>query len=115
MASPRLFAALFLLALGFQVQFGLSSAPRYLQLAPREQLPYLLPVFWVGFNLLMFPAARLVRRWGPADAMAFAAALGALAMLLAALAPGLGVLLAAQFLAGGCWGAACVAPHSAAG
>ncbi len=85
-----------------------------MQFAPREQLPYLLPVFWIGFNLLMFPAARLVRRWGPADAMAFAAALGALAMLLAALAPGLGVLLVAQLLAGGCWGAACVAAYSAA-
>ena len=114
LASPALFIALLLLALGFQVHFSLSSAPRYVQFAPREQLPYLLPVFWIGFNLLMFPAARLVRRWGPADAMAFAAALGALAMLLAALAPGLGVLLAAQFLAGGCWGAACVAAYSAA-
>ena len=102
------------MALGFQVHFSLSSAPRYVQFAPREQLPYLLPVFWVGVNLLMFPAARLVRRWGPAHAMALAAALGALAMLLAALAPGLGVLLAAQFLAGGCWGAACVAAYSAA-
>src|SRR5260221_5517720 len=114
LASPALFIALLLLALGFQVHFSLSSAPRYVQFAPREQLPYLLPVFWVGFNLLMFPAARLVRRSGPADAMAFAAALGALAMLLAALAPGLGVLLAAQFLAGGWRGASWAAAYSAA-
>ncbi len=114
MASPRLFAALFLLALGFQVQFGLSSAPRYLQLAPREQLPYLMPVFWIGFNLLMFPAARIVKRLGPADAMALAAALGALATLFAAFAPTLLLLLVAQFLAGGCWGAATVAAYSAA-
>jgi len=114
LASPALFIALLLMALGFQVHFSLSSAPRYAQFAPREQLPYLLPVFWIGFNLLMFPTARLVRRWGPADAMALAAALGALAMLLAVLAPGLGVLIAAQFLAGGCWGAACVAAYSAA-
>ena len=114
MTSPRLFAALFLLALGFQVQFGLSSAPRYLQLAPREQLPYLMPVFWIGFNLLMFPAARIVKRLGPADAMALAAALGALATLFAAFAPTLLLLLVAQFLAGGCWGAATVAAYSAA-
>src|SRR5258707_338135 len=79
MASPRLFGALLLLALGFQVHFGLSSAPRYLQLAPREQLPYLMPVFWIGFNLLMFPAARVVKRLGPADAMALAAPGGATA------------------------------------
>ena len=112
-ASPALFAALLLLALGFQVHFSLSSAPRYVQFAPREQLPYLMPVFWVGFNLLMFPAARVVKRLGVAEAMALAAALGALAMLLTVFAPGLAVLVAAQFLAGGCWGAASVAAYSA--
>ena len=71
-ASPALFAALLLLALGFQVHFGLSSAQRYAQFAPREQLAYLMPVFWIGFNLLMFPAARVVKRLGVADAMALA-------------------------------------------
>jgi len=114
LTSPRLFAALLLLALGFQVHFSLSSAPRFLQLAPREQLPYLLPVFWVGFNLLMFPAARMVKRLGAADAMALAAASGALATLCALFAPSLSLLLTAQFLAGGCWGAASVAAYSAA-
>src|SRR2546429_2989290 len=73
-----------------------------------------MPVFWIGFNLLMFPAARMVKRLGVADAMALAAALGALAMLLTLFAPGLAVLVAAQFLAGGCWGAASVAAYSAA-
>jgi MFS family permease len=113
-ASPALFAALLLLALGFQVHFSLSSAPRYAQFAPREQLPYLMPVFWIGFNLLMFPAARVVKRLGVAEAMALAAALGALAMLLTVFAPGLAVLVVAEFLAGGCWGAASVAAYSAA-
>jgi MFS family permease len=112
--STALFIALLLLALGFQVHFSLSSAQRYVQFAPREQLPYLMPVFWIGFNLLMFPAARLVKRLGVADAMALAAALGSLAMLLSVFAPGLAVLLAAEFLAGGCWGAASVAAYSAA-
>jgi MFS family permease len=113
-ASPALFAALLLLALGFQVHFSLSSAQRYVQFAPREQLPYLMPVFWIGFNLLMFPAARIVKRLGVAQAMALAAALGALAMLVSAFAPGLAVLVAGEFLAGGCWGAASVAAYSAA-
>jgi len=114
LASPALFAALLLLALGFQVHFSLSSAQRYVQFAPREQLPYLMPVFWIGFNLLMFPAARVVKRLGVAEAMALAAALGALAMLLTVFAPGLAVLVVAEFLAGGCWGAASVAAYSAA-
>src|SRR5205814_1869224 len=75
---------------------------------------YLLPLFWVGFNVLMFPGERLVRRWGAADVMALAAALGALAALAAALAPGLGLLTLAEFIAGGSWGAASVAAYSAA-
>jgi MFS family permease len=106
--------ALLLLALGFQVHFSLSSAQRYVQFAPREQLPYLMPVFWIGFNLLLFPAARVVKRLGVAEAMALAAALGALAMLLTVFAPGLAVLVVAEFFAGGCWGAASVAAYSAA-
>jgi len=114
MGGSQLFIALLLLALGFQVHFSLSLAPRYLQLAPREQLPYLMPVFWIGFNLLMFPASRVVKRMGPAAGMALGAAFGALALLGAGLAPGLGTLLVAEFLAGGCWGAATVAAYSAA-
>ena len=112
--SPQLFIALLLLALGFQVHFSLSLAPRYLQLAPRDQLPYLMPVFWIGFNLLMFPASRAVKRMGAVAGMALGAASGALALLGAGLAPGLGTLLVAEFLAGGCWGAATVAAYSAA-
>jgi len=112
--GTMLFAGLLVLALGVQVHFALNSAPRYVEFARRDQLPYLMPVFWLGFNLLMFPAARLVKRFGAADAMALAAAAGGLAMLAAALAPGLAPLLAAQFLCGGCWGAASVAAYSAA-
>jgi hypothetical protein len=73
-----------------------------------------MPVFWAGFNLLMFPAAGVVKRLGPADAMALAAASGAIAVLLAALSTNLNLLLAAQFFAGGCWGAATVAAYTAA-
>jgi hypothetical protein len=73
-----------------------------------------MPVFWVGFNLLMFAGVRLVKRIGAGDAMALAAACGALATLAAALAPSLPMLLAAQFLAGGCWGVALVAAYTAA-
>jgi len=114
MPPLALFLALALLALGFQVHFALNSAPRYLRFASQAELPYLMPVFWVGFNLLMFPAVRLVKRIGPNDAMALAAASGALAALLAVGSSGLHMLLVAQFLAGGCWGAAIVAAYTAA-
>jgi hypothetical protein len=112
--AGTLFVALLILALGFQVHVALNAAPRYAQFAARDKLPYLLPVFWIAFNLIMFPAARLVRRWGAADAMAIAAALGALAALTAQLAPGLTLLAVAEFIAGGSWGMASVAAYSAA-
>jgi hypothetical protein len=110
----RLFLALLFLALGIQVHYSLNSAPRYLRFASPAELAYLLPVFWVGFNLLMFAAVRLVKRIGPGDTMVLAAACGAIATLAAAVAPNLQALLAAQFVAGGCWGAALVAAYTAA-
>jgi MFS family permease len=116
--APRLlaafFAALLVMALGFQVHVALNSAPQYLRFAPPAELPWLLPVFWIGFNLLMFPASRLVKRIGAIPLMAAAAAAGAVASLASVLAPGLPALLAAQFVAGGCWGAICVGAYTGA-
>jgi len=108
------FAALLFLALGFQIHFALNSAVQYLRFAPAGELPWLMPVFWIGFSLVMWPGAKLVDRLGTAPAMALAAAVGALAALGAAHAPGKGTLIAAQFLAGGAWGTASVAAYSAA-
>jgi MFS family permease len=108
------FTAFLLLALGFQIHFALNSAPRYLQFAKADELAYLMPVFWIGFNLLMFPASMLVKRLGAPDLLTLAAALGALGTLATAYAPGRDWLIAAQFVAGGCWGAACVAGYTAA-
>ena len=108
------FVALLLLAVGFQVHFALNSVPLYVRLAGGEALPWLMPVFWVGFNLVMFPATLLVKRLGEAPSMAVAAAAGALAILGAVLADGLPSLVIAQLAAGGCWGAASVAAYTAA-
>ncbi|HEY2336612.1 MAG TPA: MFS transporter [Burkholderiales bacterium] len=108
------FAALLLLALGFQVHFSLNSAPQYLRFATPSELPWLMPVFWIGFNVLVFPAAAVARRLGNAQTMALAGAVGALAALAAMLATNLALLVAAHFLAGGAWGAASVAAYSAA-
>lgn len=112
--SPFYFAGFLILALGVQVHFALNSAPRYLHLGAREHLPYLMPVFWIGFAAAMTFAGRIVRRWGVADGMAVAAALGALAMLGAALAPVLALLISSEVVAGASWGIACVAAYSAA-
>lgn len=107
------FSALLVMAVGFQVHFSLNSAPQYLRFAAPAELPYLMPVFWIGFNLLMFPASGLVKRLGALATMAIASAAGSIAALISVLSPGLQALLAAQFVAGGCWGAASVAAYSA--
>lgn len=109
-----LFVGLFLLALGFQVHFAVNSVPQYMRVALPGDLPLLMPVFWIGFNLLMVPSAALVKRLGPAPLMAMGAALGALAMLAVPFSTSLEAMIAAQLLAGGCWGAACVAAYTAA-
>ena len=108
------FAALLFLALGFQVHFSLNSAPQYLRFAAAAELPWLMPVFWIGFNALMFPAAAVAGRLGTMRTMALAGAVGALAALAAALSASLPALVVAHFLAGGAWGAASVAAYSAA-
>ncbi len=108
------FAALLLMAAGFQVHFSLNSAPQYLKLAAPEQLPYLMPVFWIGFNLAMLPAGSVVRRLGAWHAMALAAAVGALATVAGVLAQRLEELAAAQLVAGAAWGTVSVAAYTAA-
>jgi hypothetical protein len=108
------FSGLFLMAAGFQVHFSLNSAPRYLKFSEAGDLPYLMPLFWVGFNVLMFPSAGFVKRFGALAVMAVAGLAGSVATLAAALAPTLKSLIVAQLAAGGCWGAVNVAAFSAA-
>lgn len=108
------FAAVALLGLGFQMHFALNSAPLYLRFAKPAELDQLMPVFWVGFNLLIFPACRANERFGGVPVMAAGAVLGALAASLAANAPTLEVLVALQFLAGGAWAAVLMSAMSAA-
>ena len=108
------FVALLLMAEGFQIHFALNSAPQYLRFAPPADLAWLLPVFWIGFNLAMFPASRTVERVGTLPLMALAAAVGALATLSCALASGKYLLVGTQFVAGACWGVASVAAYTTA-
>jgi MFS family permease len=108
------FCAVALLGLGFQAHFALNSAPLYLRFAKPAELDYLMPVFWIGFNLLIFPACRANERFGGTAVMAAGAVLGALASVLAAAAPSLESLLALQFLAGGAWAAVLMSAMTAA-
>jgi hypothetical protein len=73
-----------------------------------------MPVFWIGFNLALAPASLLPRRYGGADTMAVAGAIGVVALVACAVAPMLEVLVAAQFVAGAAWGVALWAAFIAA-
>ncbi|NJD35716.1 MAG: MFS transporter [Betaproteobacteria bacterium] len=108
------FGAVALLGLGFQAHFALNSAPLYLRFAKPAELDYLMPVFWIGFNLLIFPACRANERFGGTAVMAAGAVSGALASALAAAAPSLESLLVLQFLAGGAWAAVLMSAMTAA-
>jgi hypothetical protein len=103
-----------LLALGFQVHVSLNSAGQYLRFARSDQLQYLMPVFWAGFSVSMFPGAALANRYGTLPVIAGAALLGSAGALAAIFAPGLGALVAAQLLAGGAWGCVLMASFTAA-
>jgi hypothetical protein len=81
------------------VQCAAAAAPRH----ARAELPALMPVFWVGFNLCLLPASLMCKRLGAASVMAMGAELAMLAVAGAALAPGLPLLVAAQLAAGAGW------------
>lgn len=117
-ASPFAIAffaiAVGLLAAGFQVHFPLNSAPAYLKHVKPAELQHLMPVFWVGFNLVMLPATLITRRFGGLTVMAFAAAVAVAASYYASVAPDLDSLIAAQFVVGGAWGTILMSAFTAA-
>jgi len=111
--APFLFAVA-LLGIGFQIHFSLNSAPQYLRFAKPADLEYLMPVFWIGFNLLMLPASWLTQRYGGALVMGVAGWLGAIAAHAASTATNLDLLVVAQFVAGGAWGTVMMSAFAAA-
>jgi hypothetical protein len=106
--------AVALFAIGFQLHFSVNSSRQYLRFAAPEELESLMPVFWIGFNLAMLPAALITRRFGGLVVMT---AGGVAAMLLSAavpFAPSLGVLAGLQFAAGAAWGFVLMSAFTAA-
>lgn len=108
-----LFAAL-LAAAAFQYHANIASAPLVLRHAAAADLPWLMPVFWVGFNLALLPASLLTKRFGGLPVMAAGALLAAACTVMAWQAGSLGALLAAQSLAGAGWAVALMSAFSAA-
>ncbi|NVN87725.1 MAG: MFS transporter [Rhodopseudomonas sp.] len=112
---PLLFiASMVILALGYQFHFSVNSAPFFLRFAKPADLQWLMPVFWIGFNIAMFPASVVTKRHGGLIVMGAAGLLGALAVLGAEQAGSLNMLIVTQFIAGAAWGCMLMSAVSAA-
>jgi hypothetical protein len=107
-------AAMVILSLGYQLHFSINSEPFYLRFAKPMDLQWLMPVFWIGFNIAMFPASVIVKHRGALIVMGAAGLLGAVAVFAAEIAGSLNTLIAAQFLAGCAWGCMLMSAISAA-
>jgi hypothetical protein len=114
-AVPVAFVAtMVILALGYQLHFSINSAPFFLRFAKPADLEWLMPVFWIGFNIAMFLASIVVKHRGGLIVMGAAGLLGAVAVVGAEMAGSLDTLIAAQFLAGAAWGCMLMSAVSAA-
>lgn len=111
----RWFGAALLLGLGFQLHFFVNAAPLFKAVADASLLPWLIPAFWIGFSLAVYPGADLARRLGSRRLLAAAAGLGTVAVAGCATQPGLAALILLQALAGTAWGAAFLAGIAVAG
>jgi MFS family permease len=103
-AIPGFLIAAVLAAVAFQVHGFLNSTPLYLRFASADRLAWLVPVFWVGFNLALLPAGALTKRFGGWPVMVAGAAVAGVATWAAQRAPTLQALIAAQGVAGAAWG-----------
>lgn len=105
-APAAIFAlGMIVLALGYRIHFALESAQLFLRFAKPAELQWLMPVFWIGFNIAMFPASVVTRRLGGYAVMGGAGLIGALAIAGTYVAMSLELLVVAQFIAGAAWGA----------
>jgi len=106
--------AIVLMAVGFQIHFAVNSAPAFVRNGGGPYIEHLMPVFWIGFNLLMLPATILVKRYDAVVIMLFSALVGTVALYVAGTATGIETLVAAQFVAGGAWGTVLMGAFTAA-
>jgi MFS transporter len=105
-------AAVVVFALGFQLHFFFNSAPLFRKFT--GDIGTLMPVFWVGFSVGMFPASLITKRWGGLPVMGAAGLLGAIGIVLMESSGTLGLTIAAQVLVGVAWGCILMSAFAAA-
>lgn len=111
---PGFLLAALMAALAFQIHFPLNAAPNFQRSGGGEQMALLMPLFWVGFNLMVLPAAVWARRMEATSLMALGAVVGAMAAAGIAAGPSLILLAGLQIVAGAGWGLLLLSAFSAA-
>jgi hypothetical protein len=99
-------------AFGFQLHFFFNSAPRFKQFT--SDISTLMPVFWVGFSIAMFPASLITKHWGGLPVMGLFGLIGAIAIVVMEFSNAFEVVVAAQLIAGAAWGCILMSAFSAA-
>jgi Major Facilitator Superfamily len=99
-------------AFGFQLHFFFNSAPRFKQFT--GDVSTLMPLFWVGFSVAMFPASLITKRWGGLPVMGLFGLIGAIAIVVMEFSGTFEVVVAAQVIAGAAWGCILMSAFSAA-
>ncbi len=89
-------------ALGFQLHFFFNSAVLLGDVS--DNVSQLMPVFWIGFSIGMFPVSFITKRWGGLPVMGAAGLLGAGMIAFMQAAGTLGETVAAQVMIGAAWG-----------
>ena len=118
-----LLLAVGLFALGMQLHAAVNSVKLFTRVAPGMPLEWLMPLFWAGFSVAMFPASQWLARGAgrtgrfnaPAtNALCSAGLIGGIALVAVAIAPPLPLLIALQIVAGAAWGVVFLAAIAAA-
>lgn len=101
--APGWLPAVLLVALAVQIATFINAAPRYLRDADAAWLPWLMPVFWVSFSLIVFAGPRLAKHWGPPRSFLTGCVLGAAGIGVTML-PGIEAAICGYGVAGIGWG-----------
>ena len=118
-----LLIAVGLFAFGIQLHAAVNSAKLFTRIAPGVPLEWLMPLFWAGFSVAMFPASHWLARGAAhagrtdpagANVLSLAGLIGGVALVACVIAPALPLLIALQIVVGAAWGVVFLAAIAAA-
>lgn len=92
------------LGLAAQLHLFINSGTLYKAFTQASELPWLLPIFWIGFSVVLFPASKWLNRLTPSLLLLIGGILGASSLILCSVAPNLPLLITGQLLTGCAWG-----------